>query len=160
MERVRRICDNERFRKTLDEIDRLEKDRRFCRHSFEHLLDTARIMYITALEEKISIPKDVIYAAALLHDIGRAEQYKNNIDHNEAGKKLAETILPECGYNKAETEQICDAVLCHREKNFKNNDPLSELLKKADRLSRLCFLCKSKDECYWSEEKKNKQIDC
>ena len=38
--------------------------------------NVARLMYIYALEEHLELPKELIYAAALLHDIGRAQQYQ------------------------------------------------------------------------------------
>lgn len=85
-------------------MDRLEADRRFCRHGMQHLIDTARLAYLFALESSADLPKDVIYAAALLHDIGRAEQYRNGTPHDVAGCAAAEPILAECGF--AEEERI------------------------------------------------------
>lgn len=41
-----------------------------------HLLDVARIAYIRNLEKGYGFRKDVIYAAAVLHDIGKALQYE------------------------------------------------------------------------------------
>ena len=52
-----------------------EADRRFCRHSMVHFLDVARIGTIIALEEGLKINREWIYAAALLHDCGKHEQY-------------------------------------------------------------------------------------
>ena len=40
-----------------------------------HLMDVARIAYITCLEQNLGIEKDVIYGAAILHDIGKYAQY-------------------------------------------------------------------------------------
>ena len=57
-------------------IKRLEKERIFCRHQMTHLLDVARIAYIKNLEENLGFEKDVIYTAAVLHDIGKSFQYK------------------------------------------------------------------------------------
>ena len=71
MQRVNLIFRNKTYQLLLRNLDDMEKDRFFCRHTIEHFLDTARIMYIISLEEKLLLPKDIIYAAALLHDIGK-----------------------------------------------------------------------------------------
>ena len=52
-------------------IKRLEKERIFCCHQMTHFLDVARIAYIKNLEENLGFEKDVIYTAAVLHDIGK-----------------------------------------------------------------------------------------
>lgn len=135
----------------LDNIKRAEKDRIFCLHSIEHSLDTARIAYIIALEENMDIKKDVIYAAALLHDIGR---YSGKA-HNEASTDAVYAIMPECGYSEEETSLTADAVRQHR---ADGGSGLSKLLYRADKLSRNCFECKASRECYWSDEKRNKTI--
>lgn len=42
----------------------------------EHFLSVARISYLMVLEKNLDIPKDIIYATAFLHDMGRADQYE------------------------------------------------------------------------------------
>ena len=74
-------------------IKRLEKERIFCCHQMTHLLDVARIAYIKNLEENLGFEKDVIYTAAVLHDIGKSFQYKWTIPHEVAGEKIAKEIL-------------------------------------------------------------------
>ena len=148
----------------LNSIRELEKNRKFCRHTEEHFFDTARIMYIIALEERLNIPKDMIYAAALLHDIGRAQEYQNGISHEKASADIARRLLPQCGYTAEETETVVSAVLCHRDHTDSaantnpDNNLLGALLYRADKLSRPCFLCSARDECYWSKQKKNHTI--
>lgn len=146
------------YRELLTRLQQLETDRKFCRHDFRHFLDTARIMYIIDLEENLNIPKDVIYAAALLHDIGRVSQYENYIPHNEAGAVIAAEILSECGFDKKECEKICSAIFGHGHECKEPTEPLSKLLYKADKLSRNCFDCPASDECYWSSGQKNKEL--
>ena len=65
------------FQSSFQRIQEWEKDRIYCRHGMEHFLDTARIAYIRSLEENIPVSKDQIYAAALLHDIGKWQQYED-----------------------------------------------------------------------------------
>lgn len=79
MDRVNRIWRHPVYQEHYKKIQELESERIFCRHTPEHFLDVARLMYIYALEEHLELPKELIYAAALLHDIGRAQQYQYNI---------------------------------------------------------------------------------
>lgn len=59
--------------------------------------------------------KDIIYATALLHDLGRADQYEKGISHEEAGAILAEEILTDCGYTREERKFMTDTILRHRD---------------------------------------------
>ena len=70
MDRVNRIWRHPVYQEHYKKIQELESERIFCRHTPEHFLDVARLMYIYALEEHLELPKELIYASALLHDIG------------------------------------------------------------------------------------------
>ena len=83
------------YQKHCEKIQELEKDRIFCRHTPEHFLDVARLMYIYSLENKLNLSREIIYATALLHDIGRAQQYLSGISHDIAGAEIAGKILAE-----------------------------------------------------------------
>ncbi len=157
MKKVNNILKNSLFREALANIAKAEEKRIYCGHEIDHLLDTARIAYIINLEENFGFDKEIIYAAALLHDIGRFEEYKNKIPHNLASADFAEKILGECGFDDFEKEVIVDAILKHRE----NSDEISvgSILYKADKLSRKCFLCEAEESCYWSDFKKNFEIN-
>ncbi len=159
MKRIDQIMAHPIFAYHLCKIEEAEENRIFCRHGISHLLDVARIMYIEVLERKIEIKKDVIYATALLHDIGRYEQYEKQIPHQEAGAQIATVILKECGYETEEIAAIADAIYSHREKETDGDpDSLKSLLYQADKHSRNCFTCKATKECYWKEEKRNRTI--
>ncbi len=141
----------------LKQNEAAEIDRSFCHHNLSHFLDVARITYIMNLEQNLGLSKDLIYAVALLHDIGRWRQYTENIPHDLASAELAEPILKECGYLEAEKEEILGAILSHRScENEKSS--LNEIIYIADKASRACFQCKASPECNWSEEKKNYEI--
>ena len=157
-DRYNEITRNHEYIFLLDNINEYEKNRKFCCHGITHLLDTARIMYIIKLEEGLPYSKDIIYAAALLHDIGRYEQYKNGTPHNIAGERISGKILLQCGYDENEAEIISKAISVHRTPADTDDNSLGALLYKADKLSRMCFFCDVKDECYWSEELKNRNI--
>ncbi|GAA0120796.1 MAG: HD domain-containing protein [Clostridium argentinense] len=152
-ERINKILNNEDFIKYVNELKILEEERKFCRHGIDHSLDVARIMYIKSLEENLNINKDIIYGAALLHDLGRVLQYKENIEHHKGSSIIAKDILIHCGYKEKEIEEILIAIENHRNNNKETN--LSKLLYSCDKLSRLCFQCSSIDECNWKKEKKN-----
>ena len=114
MRRIDNILSDEGFCSELDKIGHYEADRIYCRHDLNHLLDVARIAYIHALEENSGLDKELIYAAALLHDIGRAAQYESGIPHDRAGAAIAADILAVCGFNEEEAEVILYAVTGHR----------------------------------------------
>ena len=93
MERYNKIIEHQTFIHYLNEIEEIEKDRIYCRHNLVHLLDVARIAYIKNLEAGSPFSKDMIYGAALLHDIGKVEQYKEKIPHEITGAKKAVDML-------------------------------------------------------------------
>ncbi len=160
MERINKILHHSQFQKALEEIEAAEKDRIFCRHGITHLLDTARLAYIYELEAGGQIPKEMIYAAALLHDIGRACEYADGRPHHEAGMDIAAKILPECGFSQTETEAILEAIAFHRRQSEGDSGKrLSALLFQADKASRNCFACSSRKWCKWKESDMNFKID-
>jgi uncharacterized protein len=156
MDRVNKILFHPEYQKKLKELEMLELERKFCKHSLEHFLDVARLAYIENLEKGLYIPKDLIYAASLLHDIGRVEEYKSGVDHEEASVLAAKELLPESGFTKEEEKQIIQAVSGHRDRGVRQTDDLAGILYRADKQSRICLNCKAFKECYWSAEKKNK----
>ena len=156
MIRVNQIWNHPIYQEQLQALQTLEADRKFCRHTPEHFLDVARLAYIHALESHASANKELIYCTALLHDIGRAEQYRSGIPHDEAGAQIAEQILRDLSFDPSEIQKITSAILEHR--NAARSDTLSSLIYDADKASRNCFSCPAEKECYWSAEKKNLTI--
>lgn len=155
MERCRKIYEHPLYRDALERIAAAETDRIFCLHGLEHSLDTARIGYIMILENGCRIDKELFYAAALLHDSGRYNPILE--DHAEAGAINAELIMPDCGFSDAETAAVAEAIRSHRGSG--DGGLFGEVLYKADKLSRMCFDCKAQCECYWEDEKRNKEIE-
>lgn len=186
MERVNRIWNHPFYQECLGKIKDCEQDRPFCRHTPEHFLDVARLTYLMALEKTMSAPrnmtspqtmgqsqtefsaqtnpssrntppnKELIYAAALLHDIGRFRQYEEGIPHDEASVEIAEQLIPACGFTEEESAVITAMIASHRKKD--NPDSLNALFYKADKLSRNCFACPAEKDCNWTAEKKNMEI--
>lgn len=158
MERVNYILGNKTYRSYLREIEACEEKRIFCRHNMAHFLDVARIAQLLNLEEAFGIAKEMIYAAALLHDIGRHLQYREGTPHEQASALLAPEILRECGFSAAETEEITEAIRQHRNADIREERNLSGLIYRADKLSRSCFACPAEPACDWKNEKKNWRI--
>lgn len=174
LDRVNEILKSKKFIEYVSELKRLEKNRVFCKHGIDHSLDVARISYIKVLENNFKFSKEVIYAAALLHDLGRVDEYKHDIPHNVAGVKIAKEILNETTFTTKEKNQIVNAILNHRKKSndyefFHNEEDildddlndiikLSEIILSSDKESRNCFDCDAVNMCYWDENKKNFKI--
>lgn len=159
MERVDKIISDNEFIMRTRLTEEYEKTRKFCGHGRDHLLATARIAWILCLENNLQIEKDIVYAAGLLHDVGRSEQYDKGVSHEVAGTLIAKDILERCGYHEDEISLIIKAIGLHRTREIMNDKNLNGVLYKADKLSRECFLCKASDDCNWSDEKKNSTID-
>ena len=161
MDRVNEIWKHPLYQKYYARIEELEQNRVFCRHQMPHLLDVARIAYIRNLEDDMGFAKDVVYAAAVLHDIGKALQYEARIPHELVGVDIAEQILAdlpaEAAYTTDEKRMILTAVKGHRRLR-EDPEPLEKLLYESDKASRMCFACPAEAQCDWSKEKKNLEI--
>lgn len=157
MERYHAILEDEEFLEGLRKIEKYEEHRIYCRHSLEHLCDVARMMYIFALEEGSDLEQDMIYATALLHDMGRVKEYEDGTPHQEAGVEFAGKILKKHGFSEEEIAYMTDAIGHHRKEQEEPSE-LEELLHRADKLSRNCFWCKATATCKWAEEKKNQTL--
>lgn len=160
MKRIRKIQSHILFQEIWKKLQEAEEDRIFCRHTMEHFLDVARLMYIYSLEDGAAIRKDVIYAAALLHDIGRYEQIVHGTPHDLASARIAEEIMMDCGFEKNERMMVQNAILGHRSKeSAASEECLTAYLYRADKKSRNCFSCPARLECNWPQEKKNLWIE-
>ena len=159
MERIDKICNNTLWRSYMEKICELEHDRIFCRHDTSHFLDVARLAYIENLERNLNISKELIYAAALLHDIGRHLEYLEGIPHDKASAMLAGDILKDCGFDPQEQTEITDAIAQHRNPESAKKDDLAGLLYRADKKSRPCMFCKAEKLCNWNSCKKNLSLN-
>ena len=161
MNRVNAILETPLYRRCYARLEELERDRTFCRHQMTHLLDVARIAYILNMEQKIGLEKEVIYAASILHDIGKYAQYEDGTPHEQAGEKTASEILDSlpagAAFSEEEKDMILTAIRGHRRLRT-GAEPLERLLYISDKASRACFACPAQRECNWSAEKKNMEL--
>ena len=141
-----------------------EETRIFCCHDMTHLLDVARIAYIKNLEDAQGFSQEIIYAAALLHDIGKAAQYEDGTPHEIIGAEIALSILndintqvPSPYFTGEEVRAIARAIREHR-RCPEGSSELGRLLYTADKASRACFACPAREACSWAPEKMNMSI--
>jgi uncharacterized protein len=149
MEKIRLILDSPVYRDCLRKIEEREQSRPFCKHGFSHFTDVARLAWIFVLEEKEGYSRSLVYAAALLHDLARWQEYDGEGCHALLSAQLAEPLLLGAGYLLWERELIINAIKEHRRgEDDVYSSPLSRLISKADKYSRLCFQCHSRNDCY------------
>lgn len=166
MDRINQILCHPLFIKYMNKNADMELDRIFCKHNLEHVKKVARIadiltaeMNFTGDEVASGDIKDIITAAALLHDIGRHVQYETGEKHGIVSARLAPVILKDCGFAKIEIAHIIDAISSHSDKSLVEEQSLRGILAKADMYSRNCATCKAREMCNWSEEEKNHAYD-
>lgn len=148
MQRVQAVIQDPRYREYLRRNRDREAGRKFCGHGFQHQLAVARVAYIMVLERKENLPREVVYAAGLLHDIGRWVEYDTGRDHGEAGGELAGEILGGAGFSSGEINMVARAIREHRGKGIGDFSSLGKILHLADRESRPCWKCEAREECY------------
>lgn len=159
MERIHKLQNHPVFTEQCRLLREAEQERFFCRHTMEHFLDVARLMYIYNLEDEAGLDKELIYAAALLHDIGRYEQISCGTPHHIAGAGIAGLIMRDCGFDENEIHAVQEAIQSHRTENGQEEgNRLAVYLYLADKQSRNCFACQAFSECNWPAEKKNMLI--
>ncbi len=158
MLRLNQLICHPLFLERMDQIEQMEKQRPFCRHGWEHCMDVARTMAFLNEERKLGLSRELLYALALVHDLGRVEEYQHGIPHNEAGAVLAEKLLQECGFDSLEIACTTEAVRSHRDRREKEGI-LTSLLIEADKKTRPCFRCRAREQCKWPENKKNRMLE-
>lgn len=152
MHRVRRIIADAQYQDYLVRIAVLERERIYCKHDYHHALYVARLAYLLALEsgcEQGHRVKPLVYAAGLLHDIGRWVEYGSGQDHCRAAVPLAEPLLLRAGFGVAETNDIIEGIAQHR---VPQDSEIGGWLARADDLSRNCHGCQGRASCYKAEE--------
>ena len=157
LEITNRILRSRRYLQLCSELRELERDRIFCGHDMEHFLSVARIAMLLCHEAGIQADPDTIYAAALLHDIGRAEEYRTGVPHDQAGAVIAGEILEEVGAPPEMQADVVRIIAAHRRPGSEIG-PVEEIFYRADKKSRLCFCCKAKDLCNWPDSRRNNEI--
>lgn len=144
-----------------------ERDRLFCRHDYRHMVLVSQIsckiikqtggLYILVQTEGLKVKRsalEVVYAAGLLHDMGRWRQYDTGEDHALAGSVMAGSVLKRAGFSEREAGVITRAIREHR-KALPGQSYLGRVLCLADDLSRPCGSCGVRLDCYKYEYMEN-----
>lgn len=72
---------------------------------------------VQIVEKTVGADFDIVLTAALLHDIGRAEERQDNtVCHAEAGSKKAKKFLLSKGYDDCFSDHVAACILSHRHK--------------------------------------------
>ncbi len=140
----------------LRDIDALEAQRIYCRHNLPHFLAVARIAARLNVTHSLGYDEDALYLAALLHDVGRA--HPDCIPHREESARLAAELLSAIDYPAKERAMVISAIQDHHYRGKDRPRTFAELLSLADNLSRDCYLCPARDDCYWPETRKNHRL--
>lgn len=155
MPRVNQILQHRSYEEYCTKNKQAEEQRVYCRHGADHGVTVARIAYTYLLEENINglsstleADKEVIYAAGIMHDIGRWVEYETQEDHACVGARLAQPILKDCGFTEGEIRSISLGILEHRLAPDKTSSPLGQALALADDWARDCKNCLSQAKCY------------
>ncbi|MGM0472055.1 MAG: HD domain-containing protein [Bacillota bacterium] len=160
MQRLNSLLESEEYSNYLARNRECEKKRIFCKHNWQHLISVARITYIKILEEELVTElmtkwqlanqeqlKEVVYTAAMLHDIGRWQQYHSGVDHAIASADLAAQLLQKYDYSGLEEQVILTAIREHRGRADSDKSILGRLLCSSDNLSRDCINCSVQQKC-------------
>ena len=83
-------------------------------HDLEHTERVTKLAMHIGKKEKANL--EIIYPAAILHDIARRAEDKSGgrIDHAATGAKMAAAILKKSGYPKEKTHAVCHCIEAHR----------------------------------------------
>lgn len=186
LSRVDAIWRHPTYQAAMQQIECVERERAYCRHGFDHCLDVARIAWVAVLEDGLGLPRDLVYAAALLHDVGRAAEYVCGEPHDAASVRIARAIMgtvdEDVAFSAKEQDAICHAIAGHRGPSASGAmaagqssghpdapddaahvpvscaERLADVLCRADNLSRPCYACAAQAGCYWPRERKNLSI--
>ncbi|MFR8336649.1 MAG: HD domain-containing protein [Eisenbergiella massiliensis] len=97
--------------------------------------------------------KELIYAAALLHDCGRFRQYEDSTPHELAGAQLAEEILLIAALRNRSGRKSSGRFQ-GTGKKLAQEESLRGVLYRADKKSRPCFACPAEGACSWPPSKR------
>ena len=153
MKRLNSILRDKEYEQHIRKNAVYEHSRVQCCHNFQHMLDVARIAYILMLENDIftmwlnnelrgdaDTGKEVIYTAALLHDIGRWEEYDTGESHALVGAHYTKALMLKHHFSAHETGLVVRAIKEHRAASTPHTT-LGIYLHRSDKLSRLCWCC-------------------
>ena len=126
--------------KKFERIKKIVEKKLSCSaHKMDHIMRVYNLCLRLARGEKVNLA--VLKAAALLHDIGRAEEDKDKsgaTDHAIAGAKMSAPILKKLKFSSNEIKHIEHCILTHRYRAGRRPETLeAKILFDADKLDSL-----------------------
>ena len=116
----------------------LEKAKYYFGDSVAHGLDHTKNVLKNAIEisEKEGGDIDIIIAAAILHDVAKYKETKNEVEcHATEGAKMAKDILEELDFPKNKIDAVCYAIKVHRKSTHLKSETIeAAIIQDADRL--------------------------
>lgn len=94
----------------------VQKELTCAAHSLDHVFRVYNLCLLISKYEK-DVDMEVLIPAALLHDIARVKESKDNtgeVDHAVLGSIMAEDILRNLHYNEEKIEKIKHCISAHR----------------------------------------------
>lgn len=115
-----------KFKRLIEAVQKIFENSPGC-HDWGH---TERVLHNARLiaKREANVNIKVVEAAALLHDIGRPEEFHSDGKHchAEIGGAKAAVILSECGYKDKEfIAKVCECVRKHRYRARSKERPVS-----------------------------------
>ena len=118
-------------------IEAVKEELTCSAHNLDHVFRVHKLCLFIADHEK-DVDLEVLIPAALLHDIARVKESKDNtgeIDHAVLGAEMAEVVLKSLNYSNNEIEKIKHCITAHRFRS--GNEPKiieAKILFDADKL--------------------------
>lgn len=153
MSYLARLLALESYRQALRALEDQEADRIYCKHNLDHFLDVARVTMLVCADFDIPADKDVVYLAALMHDLGRLD--KGQADHPVASAQLADQWLEAIDFPADRRPEVIRLIEGHGWRGPAVPSNLLEAFSLADSLSRPCYQCPATDSCHWPADRKN-----
>lgn len=125
-------------------------------HDYYHAERTLK--YALAISKKIQADRDIVYAGALLHDVGYQNNAKDEGDHYKLGIKIAQKWLPEIGFPKDKIEEVLDVIRLHDNFSWGHNYEPTEkneikIIQDADRIDALGAVGIARFAMYFGEKR-------
>jgi uncharacterized protein len=81
-------------------------------HDWSHTWRVVRLCQVIGEKEKADL--EILYAAALLHDIARAEADRCGVCHAELSARKARPVLAHCGFPPEKIDAVIHCIETHR----------------------------------------------
>ncbi|MFA6430117.1 MAG: HD domain-containing protein [Candidatus Paceibacterota bacterium] len=110
-------------------------------HGFDHTERVFNMAIRLATKEKADI--NIVGISALLHDVARSKEDKNNnICHAEEGAEMAKIILEKYNLSEDKIKNIVHCIKAHRySKRIKPETKEAKIIQDADRLDAIGAIC-------------------